>query len=171
MKSRGFSLIELIVVIIVLGIMAVTVMPKMITNDDLQSNEIRDQMLSGLRLVQLSSMHNTNANDLFKLCIRESQEESQVVAAQISDCSAFNDDSDNSVLSEAFLVIPIPSTIDITITADTDNEASLTEVTFDSFGRPSFLPEPALEHPLGYKIAVGDAALCLSNEGGIYACE
>lgn len=73
-KQSGFTLIELIVVIVVLGILAVTVMPKLIGSGRFAARTTADQYIAHLRLVQLKALnyhtvcHNSvfdNANSVF----------------------------------------------------------------------------------------------------------
>ncbi|MER2490638.1 prepilin-type N-terminal cleavage/methylation domain-containing protein [Catenovulum sediminis] len=61
--TSGFTLIELIIVIILIGILSVTALPKLgLLKNDSQINEYRDRLLSLLRHQQLQAMQNTNNN-------------------------------------------------------------------------------------------------------------
>lgn len=59
-KSQGFTLIELILVILILGIMATTVIPKMTTNEGYAERGYINEVVTALRAIQLRSMQNTN---------------------------------------------------------------------------------------------------------------
>jgi MSHA pilin protein MshC len=57
LKNQGFTLIELVIVIIVLGVLAVTAGPKLIGKSAFEDYTLRDQLISQLRLVQLQGMN------------------------------------------------------------------------------------------------------------------
>ena len=54
---QGFTLIELVIVIIVLGVLAATAGPKLIGKSAFEDYAVRDQLISRLRLVQLQGMN------------------------------------------------------------------------------------------------------------------
>lgn len=51
-RHRGFTLIELVTIIIILGIIAVVAMPRMSAGDDILAAEFRDKAVSSLRYAQ-----------------------------------------------------------------------------------------------------------------------
>ncbi|WP_017221681.1 type II secretion system protein [Moritella dasanensis] len=55
-KKSGFTLIELVIVIILLGILAATAIPKLIGNDGFEAQAYRDQLLQLLKTVQQQAM-------------------------------------------------------------------------------------------------------------------
>ena len=55
-KKSGFTLIELVVVIILTGILAATAIPKLIGNDGFEAQAYRDQLLQLLKTVQQQAM-------------------------------------------------------------------------------------------------------------------
>lgn len=59
-KNSGFTLIELIVVIVLIAIMAVTVLPKFLTSSGFEEYTYRDELITKLRAVQLRTMQQTN---------------------------------------------------------------------------------------------------------------
>jgi MSHA pilin protein MshC len=58
-KNNGFSLIELVVVILMISIMAVTVLPKFFTSNGFEEFTYRDEIITKLRAIQLRSMQQT----------------------------------------------------------------------------------------------------------------
>ncbi|SQD79682.1 type II secretion system protein [Moritella yayanosii] len=55
-KKSGFTLIELVIVIILLGILAATAIPKFIGNNGFETQTYRDQLLQLLKTVQQQAM-------------------------------------------------------------------------------------------------------------------
>ena len=55
-KKSGFTLIELVIVIILLGILAATAIPKFIGKGDFEGQAYRDQLLQILKTVQQQAM-------------------------------------------------------------------------------------------------------------------
>ena len=65
MNNKGFSLIELIVVIILISILAVSVAPKFDGTESYEAHTHRAQLISALRLTQQRAMQQTNSTDGF----------------------------------------------------------------------------------------------------------
>lgn len=60
LDRNGFTLIELVVVIILIAIMAATVVPKILTSSDFEEYTYRDELITKLRSIQLRAMQQTN---------------------------------------------------------------------------------------------------------------
>ncbi len=58
-EALGFTLIELIVVIILISIMSVTVLPKFFSSNGFEEFTYRDELITKLRAIQLRSMQQT----------------------------------------------------------------------------------------------------------------
>jgi MSHA pilin protein MshC len=86
-KNKGFTIIELILVIILMGILAVTVAPKMFNTESFQEHAYQAEVISVLRNHQLKAMQQTSEEtchsivitgkllDVFTRCDGASQEE------------------------------------------------------------------------------------------------
>ncbi|MFY8352699.1 type II secretion system protein [Pseudoalteromonas sp. SSM20] len=155
MKQQGFSLVELIITLVILGTLAVTVVPKFFTNESFDSFEFRDRSLTILRTMQLRAMQNTSNTMAHKVCINTSQ----IAPALTNNCA-------NLALNFDYLVVNIPTNSTATRIKTTDsNNVSFNEIEFDDFGRPN------LNCVSNCKIDFGDADICISVQGGIYACQ
>jgi MSHA pilin protein MshC len=60
---QGFTLIELIIVIIILGILSVTVAPKFFTAKGFSEYGYRTDVIAKLRLIQIKAMQQTQADN------------------------------------------------------------------------------------------------------------
>ena len=65
LKINGFTLIELILVLIILATLAVTITPKLINSSSFEDYTVREQLIARLRLVQLQSMNEQSLIDSF----------------------------------------------------------------------------------------------------------
>ncbi len=64
MQTKGFTLIELVVVIIILGILAATVTPKFLSSNDFEEYAYRSEVVSTLRAIQLRAMQQTHESNI-----------------------------------------------------------------------------------------------------------
>jgi MSHA pilin protein MshC len=61
-KARGFSLIELLMVLLILAIISITVLPKFFTSKGFAEYAYQDDVITKLRLIQTQAMQQTNNN-------------------------------------------------------------------------------------------------------------
>lgn len=137
MKStqHGFTIIELVTVIILMGILAITVVPKFFGSNDFEVYAYRTQMIAVLRLAQQRAMHQTditgNAANT-QLCheVAIGAGGKQIGTPNRNNCTTTFplgwDPSNDGVL--------ISSNHDVTIAIE--NQANPRSIGFDEMGRP-----------------------------------
>jgi MSHA pilin protein MshC len=125
--AHGFTLIELIIVIIILGILSVTVMPKFFTSKGFSEYAYRTDVIAKLRLIQTKAMQQTDSDVRF--CHRVLVTAKKLGAPE--DCDASPNFATQWQDSAARL--QINSNDDITFSTNVAGNS----FTFDSMGRPS----------------------------------
>lgn len=123
----GFTLIELIIVIIILGILSVTVVPKFFTSKGFSEYAYRTDVIAKLRLIQTKAMQQTDFDARF--CHRVLVNTKKLGAPE--DCDASPNFSNQWQDSATRLQIDTNDNITFS-TNIVDNT-----FTFDSMGRPS----------------------------------
>lgn len=134
MKHRlyGFTLIELIFVILLIGILSVVVLPKLSFTDGTSDLvEARDRLLSVLRHSQLQSMQNTQSEACYKVLINNSR-----FGQQSADC-------DNQILANTFTPDYLgfsqaeAAASPLQITANSHAISTYFQIEFNSLGVPT----------------------------------
>lgn len=64
LKVKGFTLIELVVTILVISIMAVTIVPRVLSSKGFEEYTYRDELITKLRAIQLRFMHQSTLNSV-----------------------------------------------------------------------------------------------------------
>ena len=146
----GFTLIELVVVILIISIMAITVVPKMIGSSSFDSFVYRDQMISSLRLMQQQAMQQTDGNSCHQTIVN-----SDGYGAS-SNCSSPtlipNWQNENTGFA-----IPADSTVSL---------SGVSTLTFDSLGRVAECAGGCI-----IELTSDDTALlCIESQGYIHDC-
>ncbi|MBA6297630.1 prepilin-type N-terminal cleavage/methylation domain-containing protein [Colwellia sp. MB02u-9] len=131
--NQGFTLIELIIVIIILGILSVTVAPKFFTAKGFSAYGYRTDVIAKLRLIQLKAMQQTQAAP-------DPENENRCHTVLLTDKKLGTPDncvdelSFNSTWQDSTTKVKIADQDDVIFSGEniTDNSFS-----FDSMGRPS----------------------------------
>jgi MSHA pilin protein MshC len=111
--SKGFTLVELIITIILIAILATTVAPKFFTTESYQEYSYRADIINKLRAIQLIAMQQTSGSKCNQVAIT-----AKSIKVADADCTLNN------------ISVEVEENHDITFTG----EESL--ITFDSSGRP-----------------------------------
>lgn len=141
--QAGFTLIELIVVLVILGVLAVSLVPRFFSASGSSEYVYRDQLLSLLRRVQMQAMQCTN-------CAAE-----QLTIAPNAVLGAGLNCSDDSSLALC------PATGD-----NIGFSASHSPISFDSLGRPQGCGGSCQLFVQG----VTALQVCIEAEGYIHPC-
>ena len=127
-KGSGFTIIELVLVIVLMGILAVTVAPKMFNSDGFQEYAYQAEVITTLRNIQLKAMQQTDDNTCHTVFI------SKKLLSVTSLCStASQNEIDNETNNQYVPQVLITETDSVEF--KTSGSAS-TEFSFDSLGRP-----------------------------------
>lgn len=70
-KSRGFTTIELVVTLIILGILSATIIPKFFTSNGFEEFTYRNEVITKLRSIQLRAMQQTNSAECHVVLVNQ----------------------------------------------------------------------------------------------------
>lgn len=143
---KGFTLIELVVVMVLLGILAVTVLPRFFTSSGTAEYGYRDQALAVLRLVQLQAMQCTDSSS--GLC---PSQQLQIASDRLGSSAACLNDARHLCIAERDPVAL---------------SASFNTLSFDSMGRPQGCNGACTVQVQG-STSLG---ICIESEGYIRPC-
>lgn len=157
LDHKGFTLIELIVVIMMIGILAITILPKFQTSKGFEEYTYRDELINKLRSIQLRTMQQTNdaACQVISVSTSEIGLLATVINTNTCDSVPAGDSTTVSIISENNIQFSI--------------EENLSTFKFSSMGRPIGCISA---NPCEIKLAVtGDNTLdiLINSEGYIYA--
>lgn len=151
--SRGFTLIELIVTLILVGILSVTVIPRFFGAQSEQAYTYRDRTLAMMRAMQLQAMHRVGDSNCVNITA------TLVAPAKHHDCS-------QGIASDGDDFLLIDSSASPFTFSTTDNQGgSFNLLAFDPLGRPDVACAERCE------VRIGGQGICISTEGLIYACQ
>lgn len=140
-KQQGFTIIELVTVIILLGILSVAVVPKFFGSNGFEVYAYRTQMIAVLRLAQQRAMHQTNTTGNTtntQLCheVAISTNGKQVGTPNRNNCtttfpSGWNPTDGAGRTNDGILI-----SNDHNVTIAINNQANPRSIGFDAMGRP-----------------------------------
>lgn len=129
MHNKGFTLIELIAVIMLIAILAVTVAPKFDSTDGYEAHTHRAQLIAALRLTQQRAMQQTDSTEGYCHEIVFDDRQYGVpnrVSCELVFPGGWQPDSTGHIVDDSY-----------DITFDIDGSANPKRVGFDWMGRPT----------------------------------
>lgn len=149
----GFTLIELIVVIILIAIMAAAVLPKFLTSNGFEEYTYRDELIIKLRAIQLRTMQQTNGSTCLEIGFTSTK--IGLLAPELP-CNSSNYAGDSTTVE-----------IDDTVIKFSISE-NLSSFSFSSLGKPEGCAVTPCEITLTV-IGESNPQLKINSEGYIYA--
>jgi MSHA pilin protein MshC len=149
MRSQGFTLIELIVVIMVLGVLAVTALPKLDLTSTYSEATQKDEVLGLLRTIQQRAMQNTQDG----YCQAAYISNNQIGLAALDNTGACV--ASFSTTEQGPLFAELEENIVIS--------PNVNAIEFDDFGRPATSTR--------YLLTIsGSKVICIETQGYIHDC-
>jgi MSHA pilin protein MshC len=160
-RKLGFTLIELVLVILVISVLAVSVVPKLFTASDVEYVTHRDQTIAILRTVQQRAMQDTqSATSCYQVLFNSTQ---IGIPSQNADGSCASSISAASGIDD-YLVIDDVTTYSVQNASGT----TITAINFDRYGRPT--PSAGSCATAGCQITFSSTGVCIESEGYIHVC-
>jgi len=126
--EQGFTLIELIIVILILGILSVNVVPKLLTSKGFSEYAYRSDIIAKLRLIQTKAMQQTNSSYCHTVLVTATR------LGEPDNCATTP--SFSAAWQDSATKLQVDSNDNITFSTNfTGNSFS-----FDNMGRPSCSP-------------------------------
>ncbi|WP_239059026.1 prepilin-type N-terminal cleavage/methylation domain-containing protein [Colwellia sp. Arc7-D] len=124
-RYTGFSLIELIIVILILGILSVNVVPKFLTSKGFSEYAYRSDVVAKLRLIQTKAMQQTNSSFCHTVLVTATK------LGEPDNCTTTP--SFSPTWQDSATKLQVDSNDNITFSNNFTNNS----FSFDSMGRPS----------------------------------
>ncbi|MGK0442420.1 MAG: MSHA pilin protein MshC [Pseudohongiellaceae bacterium] len=156
-SESGFTLIEMVSVMVLLGILAVTAIPSFTGTDDFSAYSAQDQIIAGARMAQQRAMYDRAADNCYSLNIA-----SNVITVQ-------------RFFSATGITAPVGPTQEwldgIIVDSDVAITPNPTNIYFDGLGNS--VTSCVLSTPVTATVAIGSPAIlnvCVNPVGYIDAC-
>ncbi|MBA6355968.1 MULTISPECIES: type II secretion system protein [unclassified Colwellia] len=151
LKQQGFTTIELVVVIILIGILATTIIPKMQTSGGYEEITYQNETVTKLRGIQLRTMQDTSVSQCHLVLITNDK-----LGIPDDSCSSFVNNNINSTT----IVKIIDDTVNFQYAGGT------TPFSFDHLGRPINCSSPCQVSIVGQEQTL---IVAINEQGYIYA--
>ncbi len=125
--QQGFTLLELIVVIIIIGVLSVTVLPRFMDSKGFEEYSYRGEIITKLRAIQLRAMQEESSR-----CVALNDKHFGEPSSCDVNTGAFNFSSDYGQDIEDVLEIKVQSNHSVTFSMKTGS----VPFSFDKLGRP-----------------------------------
>ena len=130
-KQAGFTLVEMVTVIIIIGILSAVVLPRFTGSDSFEAYPFRAQLISALRLTQQRAMQQTNSADTYCHQLVIAGDRYGVVNRVSANCAT---ETNLAALDPDLSGHIVESRYDIEFSVK--NKSNPSVISFDSMGRP-----------------------------------
>jgi MSHA pilin protein MshC len=161
-RQSGFTLLETVVVIILIGILAVSASSRFIGTDSFDAFAFRSQLIASLRLSQQRAMQHTSGSQCHQYLLTSYQAGSP----DLNPCTSNAAFGLTAEQSNDHTRIDIDARYNASLLLADANADGLSSLTFDAWGRPGE------DCSMGCKIEVNSLdrlAICIEFEGYIHA--
>lgn len=173
--QQGFSLVELVVVIVLLATLSITVAPKFLDSQGFSEYSLQKRMITALRNIQLKAMHDTRADFCHRMVFVTNASlgaefgpstDSYLNGEQATSCGTSVD-----LQSSDYLRSETNELFDLGIGFSAFDNVTVTNfIEFDSLGRPISSVERCSQGCVINFIGESTVSICIESEGYIYAC-
>jgi MSHA pilin protein MshC len=174
--QRGFTLVELITVVTLLGILALSVIPRFMGSSGFAEYTLQKRLLASLRNSQLKAMHDTRGEFCYRTNFVTGSDtsaafgpstKSYLSGQELASCETNIDDTSPEFLRTSSGEINAQG---VSFSAQDDTTA-ITYVQFGSFGRASTSAGSCANGCTLTFTGQSLAKICIADEGYVYACE
>lgn len=158
---KGFTLIELIIIIVVIGILAITAVPRLLTTSDYAQRSVQDQIISQIRLAQLRALNDRSG------CY------AVYIGANAQGIYKVTRNTDGSCPTNYALQEQSDTTdkVVININGEFASNADPLKILFDTKGRPDNSTDCTAGSRCKIDItAKQSSSVCIESEGYVHAC-
>ena len=153
MQQRGFTLVELIITLIIIGVLAVTAIPRFFGSQSEDAFALRDRTLALVRTVQLQAMHDIASTNCVKITAN------LIAPPQDSDCAkAISTDFEDQLVVDS-------SGTGITFFTTNNQGSSFNSLRFNHLGEPILV-----DCSNTCEIQMNNQKVCISAAGAVYGC-
>jgi MSHA pilin protein MshC len=173
--QQGFTLVELVTVVIVLGILALSVAPKFVGPSGFTEYALQKRIVASLRNIQQKSMYDTRSSFCYQLNVVTGSATSAAFGPSTASYTNGNETASCSTTidntSASFLRTQGSEISDNGLSfSATDGSSPITYIRFDNMGRPL---TSAGTCATGCSLTFSGqsaATTCISDQGFVHAC-
>lgn len=156
-QNQGFTLVELITIVILLGIVSVYASSRFLGKSSFDARLIEQEVLSSLRLTQLRSMNRSGFCGRWLMSNNQVMQVSPMVSTGSCSTSLPTDTSDSSYVNG--------QEANVQLSLDADGNVNF--IDFDTLGRPEQCTSDCTVTLTGQSGT--QRYICINAQGGIYA--